>query len=71
VPLRVVRLTVPLDGIRQRLATDPTAGRADDLREAEAQLAASEGVGLEELMVANDRPVGVVAGEIISWLGWR
>jgi hypothetical protein len=71
VPLRVVRLTVPLDGIRQRLATDPTAGRADDLREAEAQLAASEGVGLVELMVANDRPVGVVAGEIISWLGWR
>ncbi len=45
VPLRVVRLTVPLDGIRQRLATDPTAGRADDVREAAAQIAASVGRG--------------------------
>ena len=70
-PLRVVRLTVPLTGIRQRLATDPTAGRADDLREAEAQIAASEGVGLEDLVVANDRPIGVVTGEIMSWLGWQ
>jgi Adenylylsulphate kinase len=70
VPLRVVRLTVPLEGIRQRLATDPIAGRADDLREAEAQLAAAEGVGVEDLVVANDRPIGVVAGEIMSWLAW-
>jgi adenylylsulfate kinase-like enzyme len=71
VPLRVVRLTVPLDGIRQRLAADPTAGRADDLREAAAQIAASEGVGVEDLAVANDRPIGVVAGEVMSWLGWH
>jgi adenylylsulfate kinase len=71
VPLRVVRLTVPLEGIRQRLATDPTAGRADDLREAAAQIAASEGVGVEDLVVANDRPVAAVTGEIISWLGWQ
>jgi hypothetical protein len=71
VPLRVVRLTVPLDGIRQRLATDPTAGRADDLREAAAQIAASEGVGVEDLVVANDRPVAVVTAEIMSWLGWH
>jgi len=28
-------------------------------------------VGLEDLAVANDRPVGVVAGEIMSWLGWQ
>ena len=71
VPLRVVRLTVPLDGIRQRLATDPTAGRADDLREAAAQIAASEGMGVEDLVVANDRPVAVVTAEIMSWLGWH
>jgi adenylylsulfate kinase len=70
-PLRVVRLTVPLDGIRQRLAPDPTAGRADDLREAAAQIAAAEGVGVEDLVVPNDRPIGVVAGEIMSWLGWQ
>jgi hypothetical protein len=71
VPLRVVRLTVPLPEIRQRLAADVTSGRQDDLREAAAQLAASEGAGLEDLVVANDRPISVVAGEILSWLGWR
>lgn len=71
VPLRVVRLTVPLEGIRQRLASDPTAGRADDLVEAEAQLAGAEGVGIEDLVVANDRPIGAVAAEIMSWLGWE
>jgi hypothetical protein len=71
VPLRVVRLTVPLEGIRQRLATDPTAGRADDVREAEAQIAAAEGVGVEDLMVANDRPIAEVAAQIMNWLGWE
>jgi len=71
VPLRVVRLTVPLDGIRQRLAANPTAGRADDLREAAAQIAAGAGVGVEDLVVSNDRPVAVVTGEIMNWLGWQ
>lgn len=71
VPLRAVRLTVPLEGIRRRLASDPTAGRADDVREAEAQLAESEGVGIEDLVVANDRPIAAVTGEIMSWLGWE
>jgi len=27
--------------------------------------------GVEDLVVANDRPVAVVAGEIMSWLGWE
>lgn len=71
VPLRVVRLTVPLEGIRQRLASDPTAERADNVRAAAAQLAASEGVGVEDLAVANDRPIAAVTGEIMSWLGWE
>jgi hypothetical protein len=62
---------VPLPDIRQRLAADVISGRQDDLREAAAQIAASRGVGLEDLAVANDRPVGVVAGEIMSWLGWQ
>jgi adenylylsulfate kinase-like enzyme len=70
VPLRVVRLTVPLPEIRQRLAADVISGRQDDLRNAAAQIAASKGVGLEDLVVANDRPIGVVAGEVMSWLGW-
>ena len=71
--LRRVRAAagVPLPDIRQRLAADVISGRQDDLREAAAQIAASRGVGLEDLAVANDRPVGVVAGEIMSWLGWQ
>ena len=36
-----------------------------------AQIAASEGVGVEDLVVANDRPLAVVTGEIMSWLGWH
>jgi hypothetical protein len=71
VPLRVVRLIVPLPEIRQRLAADVTSGRQDDLRNAAAQIAASEGVGLEDLVVVNDRPIGAVAGEIMGWLGWQ
>jgi len=69
-PLPVVRLTVPLPEIRQRLATNVTSGRQDDLLEAAGQIARSEGEGLEDLVVANDRPIGVVATEIMSWLGW-
>jgi len=70
VPLRVVRLTVPWGDIRRRLAADVSTGRHEDLREAAAQIAASEGVGVEDLVVANDRPIEVVAGEIMSWLAW-
>jgi len=34
VPLRVARLAVPLADIEQRLASDVTSGRREDLREA-------------------------------------
>jgi hypothetical protein len=70
VPLRVVRLTVPLPDIERRLAADRTSGRGDDLREAAASLAAGEGVGVEDVVIANDRPVAAVAGEVMAWLGW-
>jgi hypothetical protein len=70
VPLRVVRLSVPLPDIAQRLAADVTTERQEDLREAGRQIAASEGVGVEDVMVANDRPVAVVARRVMSWLGW-
>jgi adenylylsulfate kinase-like enzyme len=70
VPLRVVRLTVPLPEIERRLAADLTAGRRDDLREAAASIAAGEGAGVEDLVVANDRPVVAVAHEVMAWLGW-
>ncbi len=69
-PLRVVRLAVPLAVIEQRLASDMTSGRRDDLREAAKQVATAEGVGLEDVTIVNDRPVDVVAQEIMAFLGW-
>ena len=69
-PLKVVCLAVPLDVIEQRLASDVTSGRRDDLREAATQIATAEGVGLADLTIVNDRPVAVVAQEILTFLGW-
>jgi hypothetical protein len=69
-PLRVARLTVPLGAIGLRLASDVTSGRRDDLREAAAQVAAAEGAGLEDVTISNDRPVGVAAREVMTYLGW-
>ena len=70
VPLRVVRLSVPLSDIERRLAVDVTTERQDDLREAAASIAAGEGEGVEDVVVANDRPVLVVARQVMTWLGW-
>jgi adenylylsulfate kinase len=70
VPLRVVRLSVPWPAIQQRLSGDVTSGRGDDLSDAAASIAINEGVGLEDIMVDNDRPVGTVAREVMTWLGW-
>jgi hypothetical protein len=69
-PLKVVRLTVPLEEIEGRLSHDVTTGRRDDLREAAAWVAASTGVGIEDVAVPNDRPVREVAVEVLNWLGW-
>lgn len=70
-PVRVVRLTAPMGEIERRLAADPTSGRQDDLRHARTQLAAGDGVGLEDLALLNaDRPIREVAAKIIAWLGW-
>jgi hypothetical protein len=69
-PLRVVRLTVPLPEIEKRLRFDPTRGRREDLREAAVWVAGSVGVGIEEVTVSNDRPIREVAAEIADWLGW-
>lgn len=70
VPLRVVELQVPWPEIERRLASDVTSARADDLRDAAAWLASSEGTALAELTVSNDRPIREVAVEILDWLGW-
>jgi adenylylsulfate kinase len=69
-PLRVARLTVPLPDIERRLAGDVTSGRRDDFREAAASIAAAEGVGVEDVTIRNDRPIGVVARDVMTFLGW-
>lgn len=69
-PLKVVRLAVPLPVIERRLASDVTGGRRDDLREAAKQIGTAEGVGLEDVTIVNDRPVHIVAQEIMTFLGW-
>jgi len=40
------------------------------LREAAASLAAGEGAGVEDVLIGNDRPVGVVARDVLDFLGW-
>ena len=70
IPLKVVRLTVPLREIEKRLRSDVTTGRREDLREAAAWVAGSVGVGMEDVTVSNDRPIQEVAAEILDWLGW-
>ena len=70
VPLRVVRLSVPLPDIERRLAADVTTERQVELREAAEQIAAGEGVGIEDMVLANDRPVAIVAQQIMTWLDW-
>jgi adenylylsulfate kinase len=69
-PLRVARLVVPLRDIERRLAGDVTSGRRDDLREAAASIAAAEGAGVEDVTISNDRPVGDVARDVMTFLGW-
>jgi hypothetical protein len=69
-PLRVVRLTVQLPDIERRLASDVTSGRRDDLREAASSIAAAEGTGVEDVAISNDRPIGVVARDVMTFLAW-
>ena len=69
-PLRVVRLEVPLRDIERRLAGDVISGRRDDLRAATASIAAAEGAGVEDVAISNDRPVGVVARDVLTFLEW-
>ena len=57
-------------GIR-RLASDVTSGRRDDLREAASSIAAAEGAGIEDAAISNDRAIGVVARDVMTFLGWR
>jgi adenylylsulfate kinase-like enzyme len=71
VPLRVVRLTVPITEIERRLSSDVTSGRQDDLRDAAESIEAAEGAGIEDMLIENTRPLPEIAAQVMSWLGWR
>ena len=42
----------------------------EELREAARQIEDGKGVGIEDIVLANDRPVPVVAEQVMTWLGW-
>jgi hypothetical protein len=69
-PLKVVRLTVPLPDIEQRLASDVTSGRRDDLAAAATSIAMAEGTGLEDITIPNNRPITLVAQDVMTYLAW-
>jgi hypothetical protein len=65
----VVRITAPVAEIEQRLQADPRSGRADDLREAQAWIAAGEVLPFEDDAVVNVGPIRAVAEGILArWL---
>jgi adenylylsulfate kinase len=69
-PVRVARLEVDQSVIEQRLTADVASGRADDLRAAVAAIEAGEGLGVEDFVVRNDRPLTEVALEVMTRVGW-
>ena len=70
VPMRTVRLTLPIEVIEARLSGDPTTGRKIDLAAARRWLARETGVGVEEWSVENTQAPDVVAQSILDRLGW-
>lgn len=69
-PLRTVELIVPLPEIEQRLASDPTEERRDDLANSARWLAAGTGTGFFDISIDNDRAVREVSNQVLSGLGW-
>lgn len=69
-PVRVVRLAVPVAVVVERLSGNPTSGRQDDLEVARRSLADGSGSSVGDLVVDGTQPVSAVAAEILGWLGW-
>ena len=70
VPLRVVVLTAPVDEIERRLLASPESGRADDLREAIAWLAAGHPAPPADAVVDNAGPLADTAARVLAAVGW-
>jgi hypothetical protein len=69
-PMRVVRLSAPIEVIERRLAAIPTTGRRADLDQVRRAVADDTGEGIGDLTLDSDRPVGELAIEILDWVGW-
>ncbi|HTG46586.1 MAG TPA: hypothetical protein VK646_02885 [Actinomycetota bacterium] len=69
-PMRVVRLTLPIEEIERRLGADVTTERREELLEAAAWVEGGVGAGFEDRTFANDGPIAGTAEEILAWLGW-
>jgi hypothetical protein len=72
VPLRVVRLVVPLTEIERRLRASASAEARlrDNLPRAAEWIAEGAGEGIEDLLVQNQGSARQVATEIVDWLDW-
>jgi len=67
-PMRVtvVRLDVPIDEIERRIGSEDTSGRQNDLRRAREWIEAGEGIGFEDVVIANTAPLREVALNVIQ-----
>ena len=67
-PMRVtvVRLDVPIDEIERRIGSDDTEGRQNDLRRTREWIEAGEGIGFEDVVIANTAPLREVALTVIQ-----
>jgi hypothetical protein len=68
--MQILERRCPDHEVTANLPSDVTSGRRDDLREAASAIAAAEGAGVEDVTISNDRPVGVVARDVMTFLAW-
>jgi hypothetical protein len=66
-PMKVVRLTAPIDVIERRIGG---LGRDEEVEVARAALARSAIDDVGDIVLDGERPLPDLASEIIEWLGW-
>ncbi|MEO5884623.1 MAG: ATP-binding protein [Candidatus Limnocylindrales bacterium] len=71
-PVRVVRLTAPIEVVRARLGEARTSGRAADIDRTNAWAAGPSGPDHvpADLVVVNERSPAEVADGVLAWTGW-
>lgn len=70
-PVRVVRLTAPLETVHRRLANEPTTGRDEDRRRTDAWLASDDdAMPAADLVIANTGSIPATAEAVLAWTGW-